>query len=286
MKDKIYHEITIRIFPFLADLISGVASLLNFIGMEERENELVCYFEKFNEEDNNFLYNALNNLKRESLIERFEIYQSTLEHRNWNEEWEKEIQPIKVTDKIVIKPSFRQYQKQNDEIVITIEPKMSFGTGYHQSTRIMLRLIEKYLKYDSKVLDIGTGTGVLAIASIQLGASYAVTCDIDAMVEDNVIENFKNNSVGDKCSFIAGTINNIDEKDFDLILANIQKNVLLEIASEIKKRIKQGGLVILSGLLFDDKNEIVEKYQSLDFKLIDVLNEDEWIGVVFEKSLC
>lgn len=283
MKEKIYPEIIIRAFPFVPELITGVVTLLDLIGIEENDNEMTCYFEKFDENDFNFLRTALENFKKEDLIERYEIYQLTLEHKNWNEEWEKTIQPIKVSDKIVIKPSFREYQKQKDEIVITIDPKMSFGTGYHQSTRIMIRLIEKYLRPDTKVLDVGTGTGILAIVAIKLGASYAATCDVDEFVEENVRENFVNNGVEDKCSFILGTINSIDEKDFDLILANIQKNVLLDIADEIKERVKQNGLVILSGLLKDDQNEIVGKYESIGLKLVEILSEDEWIGIVFEK---
>lgn len=282
MKQKIYYEVTIRTFPFTPELISGIVMLLELDGIEERENELVCYFEKFDENDYEFLNQALNNLRKESLIERFEIYQTTLEHKNWNEEWEKTIQPIRVSDKIVIKPSFREYQKQNDEIVITIDPKMSFGTGYHQSTRIMIRLIERNIKAGSKVLDVGTGTGILAIVCAKLGAEKVITCDNDEFVQENVIENFRNNGVEEKCSFVYGTIDQIAESNFDLILANIQKNTLIEIAEKIKEKIKINGLVILSGLILDDEKDINEKYTSLDFKLLEAEIEDEWLGLVFQ----
>lgn len=282
MKQKIYHEVIIRTFPFVPEFISGIAMLLELDGIEERDDELVCYFEKFDEDDYNFLHQALNNLKKESLIERFEIFQSTLGHKNWNEEWEKTIQPIKVSDKIVIKPSFHDYQKQNDEIVITIDPKMSFGTGYHQSTRIMIRLIERNLESGMKVLDVGTGTGILAIVCAKLGAAKVITCDNDEFVQDNVIENFETNNVSDKCTFVFGTIDQIEEKNFDLILANIQKNTLIEIAEKIKEKINLDGLVILSGLLVEDEKEIIDKYSSLNFKLIEAEIEDEWLGLVFK----
>jgi ribosomal protein L11 methyltransferase len=282
MKKKIYHEVVIRTFPFVPEFISGIAMLLDLDGIEERDDELVCYFEKFDEDDYNLLHQALNNLKKESLIERFEIFQSTLEHKNWNDEWEKTIQPIKVSDKIVIKPSFRDYQKQDDEIVIIIDPKMSFGTGYHQSTRIMIRLIERNLKSGMKVLDVGTGTGILAIVCAKLSAEKVITCDNDEFVQDNVLENFKTNNVLDKCSFIYGTIDQIEEKNFDLIIANIQKNTLIDIAEKIKEKITLNGLVILSGLLVEDQKEIIDKYSSLNFKLLETELEDEWLGLVFK----
>lgn len=280
---KNFIEVIIKTQPFIPEIISGVAYIFTtLIGIEERENELACFFSDFNEDDLNELKRLLSNLQREALIERFEIYTETIEQRNWNEEWEKTIQPIKVSDRIVIKPSFRDYFPKENEIVITIDPKMSFGTGYHQSTRIVIRLIEKYLQSGMKVLDIGTGTGILAIVCAKLGASKIFSCDNDEFVQENVLENFENNNVKDKCSFTVGTIDEIKENNFDLILANIQKNVLLDLAEKIKEKIKSGGIVILSGLLLDDENEIVQKYESLNFKLIEKEIEDEWIGLVFK----
>lgn len=283
MKDFI--EVIIRTQPFLPELISGLAYMFTTItGIEERENEIVCFFTVFSNEDLDYLKKLFGNLKKETLIERFEIYTETIEQKNWNEEWEKTIQPIKVTDRIIIKPSFRQYIPQDNEIVITIDPKMSFGTGYHQSTRIMIRLIEKNIKPDMKVLDVGTGTGILAIVCAKLGAKKIISCDNDEFVQENVLENFETNNCKDKCSFVYGTIDKITETDFDLILANIQKNVLIEISEKIKAKSKPDGIIILSGLLLEDEKEICEKYSSLEFKLIETAIEDEWLGLVFRNS--
>lgn len=282
---KNFTEIIIRTQPFSSELLSGVVQLFTtLMGIEEGENELVCYFSEFSHEDFEYLKKLLLNLQNEALIERFNVYNKIIEQKNWNEEWEKTIQPIKVSDKIVIKPSFRDYNPTGDEIVVTIDPKMSFGTGYHQSTRIMIRLIERNIKPNMKVLDIGTGTGILAIVSAKLGANKIICCDNDEFVQENVLENFDKNNVGDKCSFIFGTIENIQDNDFDLILANIQKNVLLEIAEDIRNKIKKSGLVILSGLLVEDELSIIEKYSSLGFNLFDKEIENEWIGLVFKFS--
>lgn len=279
---KSYQKIIIRTFPFNPELLTGILMIFEFLGIEERENELVCYFNKFTEEDLSTLNQLLNNLKKESLIERFEIYQSSIEQRNWNEEWEKTIQPIKVSDRIVIKPSFRDYEKKEGEIVISIDPKMSFGTGYHQSTRIMIRLIERHIQNGYKVLDVGTGTGILSIVSLKLGAAKVIACDIDEVVVENFYENLAQNGITNNCVFIAGTIKEINEKDFNLVLVNIQKNILIDIAKDIVERTKKGGLVILAGLLVEDQDEIREIYRSLNLKFIETEIEDEWIGVVFQ----
>lgn len=279
---KVYQEITIKAFPFNPEILTGIVMLFDFLGIEERENELICYFNNFSENDLITLNQLLNNLKKESLIERFEIYQSTIEQRNWNEEWEKSIHPIKVSDRIVIKPSFREYEKKDDEIVITIDPKMSFGTGYHQSTRIMIRLIERYIQNGFKVLDVGTGTGILSIVALKLGASKVYACDIDENVQENFYENLALNGISENCFFTAGTIKKITEKDFDLVLANIQRNILIDIARDIAERTKKGGLVILAGLLVEDQDEISKIYRSFNLKFIETEIEDEWIGIVFQ----
>jgi ribosomal protein L11 methyltransferase len=278
-----YTAVVVKTQPFVPEIISGIVSLISSLtGIEERENELLCFFSEFNDDDLSYLKDLLSNLKNESLIERFEIYTDTIEQKNWNEEWEKTIQPIKVTDKIVIKPSFREYKASEDEIIITIDPKMSFGTGYHQSTRIMIRMIQRNIIQGMKVLDVGTGTGILAIVCAKFGANKIITCDNDEFVEENVLENFEKNQVLDKCTFVFGTIDEIYENDFDMILANIQKNVLIDIAEKIKQRTKKKGLVLLAGLLLTDEEEIIEKYSSLNFKLIEKEIEDEWLGLVLE----
>lgn len=279
---KVYQEITIKTFPFNPEILTGIVMLFDFLGIEERENELTCYFNNFSENDLKTLNQLLNNLKKESLIERFEIYQSTIEQKNWNEEWEKSIQPIKVGNRIVIKPSFRDYEKKDGEIVITIDPKMSFGTGYHQSTRIMIRLIERYIHNGFKVLDVGTGTGILSIVALKLGASKVYACDIDENVQENFYENLALNGISENCFFTAGSIKEIKEKDFDLVLANIQRNILIDIAGDIAERTKKGGLVILAGLLVDDQDEICTIYKSFNLKFIETEIEDEWIGIVFQ----
>lgn len=279
---KIYNKVTIQTLPFNNELLSGIFLIDGCIGSEEIDNGIVFYFEQFDEAKMPLIDNVLKELKNHKLINDFSITYEFVEKKNWNEEWEKSLHPIRVSNKIIIKPSFRNYQPHPDEIIIEIDPKMSFGTGYHETTRLMIRLIEKHINDNSKVLDVGTGTGILAIAAIKLGAKFVKACDIDLDIEENFLENISRNNVRNYCKFTPGSILNINSYDFDLILANLHTNVLIEIANEIKKRLKPNGKVILSGILINDINEIVKSYERLNLKLTDKEVENEWAGLVFE----
>jgi ribosomal protein L11 methyltransferase len=218
------------------------------------------------------------------LIESFRIEKEILEDQNWNKLWEKSREVIRVSDRIVIKPTFKNYSAEDNEIVLTIDPKMSFGTGEHQTTKLILRLLEMYVKKGMKVLDVGSGTGILSIAAVKLGAEKVVAVDFDEICLENCKENCILNKVEDSIEVVTGEIDVVKENNFDLILANIQKNVLLEIADKIKSKLNQNGVVILSGLLESDKSAIEEKYHSLGFKTELIETMDEWLAVVLSCS--
>ncbi len=161
---------------------------------------------------------------------------------------------------------------------------MSFGTGDHQTTKICLSFLEKYVKPGMKILDAGSGTAILAIAAVKLGAEKVIAFDIDEWCFDNGIENIKLNNVADKVEIRKCELNDISENNFDLIIANIQKNILLDLADGFKQRLKSDGILILSGLLEMDREAVKEKYSSLRFNEIDFLQMDEWIGIVFKSE--
>lgn len=225
----------------------------------------------------------LKHLVESTVINSFEYSLKTIEEINWNEEWEKNLKVIKVTERIVIKPSFREYSPAPDEIVITIDPKMSFGTGEHQTTKLMLSMCEKHIDKKTKVLDVGTGTGVLAIAAVMLGADYALGIDNDEWCYENALENIDQNHVYGKVEFRLAEVGTIAEHDFDCLLANIQKDVLLIIAKDLVSKVKVGGKVFLSGLLYTDEADICDCYTKLGLSLADKMQLDEWIALVFDK---
>ncbi|HED06317.1 MAG TPA: 50S ribosomal protein L11 methyltransferase [Ignavibacteria bacterium] len=278
---KYYKEFLITAEPFIPEVISCLLWELNINGVNEEVNCLKIFANEESDLTYEQIKNQLEKLVSQKLLFNFNIEEHLLEDKNWNEKWEKSLNVIEVSDKFVIRPSFRKYEPKPGKIVIEIDPKMSFGTGEHQTTKLILQLLEKYIKRGDKVLDIGAGTGILSIAAIKLGAASAVAVDNYEWCLLSGKENCKLNLVSDKVDVRLGEVEDIIEKDFELILANIQKNILLKIAGEIKTRIKPGGYLILSGLLISDENEIEQKFMEQNFKLIEVKKMDEWIAMVF-----
>ncbi|MCF8242688.1 MAG: 50S ribosomal protein L11 methyltransferase, partial [Melioribacteraceae bacterium] len=176
----------------------------------------------------------------------------------------------------------RNYENKPDDIIIEIDPKMSFGTGEHQTTKLILVLLEKYIAPGIKVLDVGSGTGILAIASVKLGASYALGVDNDEWCRINGEENIERNGMQSKVYIKEGEIDSVIDSDFDLVLANINKNVLLEIKETLYSKCKPGGLIIISGILESDKTNLETEYTNLGLKVLENQQLDEWSAIVFQ----
>lgn len=276
----IFKEFIITAEPFIPDILSGVLWDLNINGIIEEVNCLKVFSESVTKNDIEVLLNDLINNK---MLLSFSVEENFIEEKNWNKIWEKSRDIIKVSDKFIIKPTFKDYTAKEDEIVLTIDPKMSFGTGEHQTTKMMLQLEEKYVQNGMKVLDTGTGTGILAIAAVKLDAESVVAHDIDEWCYVNSIENSELNNTSNLIDFRICTIDKITENNFDMIIANIQKNILIEMVNEIKTRIKPEGILLLSGLLHIDEKEILQVYDSAGFKLLESIQIDEWIALALKK---
>lgn len=277
---KKYFAYKIYTKPFDPELLSGLMWEFDITGLLENDDHISIFASDNSPANEEQFKSALMKLKNENFIESFIIEKKILEDKNWNELWEKSREVIRISDRIVIKPTFKNYSQNENEIVLTIDPKMSFGTGEHQTTKLILRLLENYVKPGMKVLDVGSGTGILAITSVKLGASKAVAVDSDEICLENCNENCSLNQVSESVQILIGEIDTVEGNDFDLILANIQRNVLLEIADAVKSKLKSKGVVILSGLLEEDREAIQKKYHSIGFKTLQVEKLDEWIAVV------
>jgi len=277
---KKYTQFRVGTDPFNPELVSGLLWQFDLDGINETDNSLLLFADASKGISIDNIRGLLGKMVAEGLILSFTIDQETLEDKNWNEEYEKNVRVIEVSDRVVIKPSFKNYDAKQGQTIITIDPKMSFGTGEHATTKLVLRLIEKHVKAGDKVLDVGSGTGVLGICAVMLGASSSLGIDNDEWCLLNGTENIKANNLEQKSEVRQAEITEIEESSFDLIVANINKRILLDIAPNLREKLVPSGKLILSGLLQTDKEDILEKYASLNLELIENLNMDEWCALV------
>lgn len=198
---------------------------------------------------------------------------------NWNEEWEKNFSPINVENQVSIRAEFHENQNLPHEIII--QPKMSFGTGHHATTYLM---IQQMLDMDFKnktVLDMGCGTSVLAIFAKQQGAGKTVAIDIDEWSVENSIENAERNHV--ELEISQGTADNLGSENFDIILANINRNILISDIPTYVSVLNSGGQLLLSGLCFFDVDDILEVCNEQKLTLKKKLQKEEWVSLLLEK---
>ncbi|MFK7844196.1 MAG: 50S ribosomal protein L11 methyltransferase [Rhodothermales bacterium] len=201
-----------------------------------------------------------------------------IEPQDWNKTWEESIQPIRIPP-FYVRPSWAA--PEADLIDIVVDPKMSFGTGHHETTRLLLKMMPAYLKPGDKVLDAGTGTAILAIAAVKLQALSVLAFDIDPWVTDNVAENLKLNEVSHLISFRVGTLDVIPEAGFNVVLANINRNVLLEYLKDFAAKVAAGGYLFLSGVLVVDRPMMEEAAAKVGMRLVADDHEGEWWAGIF-----
>ncbi len=281
--EKYYKEFLITAEPFNVEILTSAILNFDVDGISEEVN-CIRVFTKNLSIVTKDIEQSIKKFAENNLIKTFNIQENILLDKNWNKDWEKKLKPIRVTDKIIIKPSFVEYNAKSDEIIIIIDPKMSFGTGEHPTTKICLKLIGEFIESNYKVLDVGSGTAILSIAAAKFGASKVFAIDIDEWAFENGLENVKINNVENLVEVRLSTIEEIIEDNFNLIVANIQRNILMEMVNEFKSHLSYNGYLIVSGLLEFDDDIIRDYYEYNGFSFIKKLQIDEWIGLVFRKS--
>jgi ribosomal protein L11 methyltransferase len=212
------------------------------------------------------------------LVYRFSY--RAVDDQNWAESWKAFFWPQKVGEKIVVKPSWRDYDLTPGEIVIEIDPGMAFGTGTHPTTVLCLRLIEKWLQPGAAFLDIGTGSGILMAAAAKLGARRLCGGDRDGMAVRIAAENLRRNGVVQERILLAqGSLAAPFRGGFDLVCANILTHVILELLEDIPRVLRQGGIFICSGIITENEALVVDRMNANGFETLDILVKDGWVAI-------
>jgi ribosomal protein L11 methyltransferase len=279
--DEITYEIGIDTGTIENDILIGFMFDLGCDGFVDEESFLKCYVKKdiWTDGKANKLVSFLKTLNLDTELKVTEI-----ENRNWNAMWESSIEPIEVTNRIVIKPTWKTFQNDEEKTVININPKMSFGTGYHETTHLMLRLMEDLIKPGQAVLDVGTGSGILAIAAAKLGAKTAVGVDNDEWAFMNAKENVELNAVSGKVDIKFGTIKEISQEGFDLVLANLTRSDIIGLLDEFRHRLCESGFLLVSGLLREDEGIVLEALGVHKFQVVRAVYENEWLALALRKN--
>jgi len=207
---------------------------------------------------------------------------SMLPAEDWSVQWHRFFHPVEVTSQIVVKPPWETWPAKQNQIVIDITPQMAFGTGTHETTQICLQLLQDRISRDDLVLDVGTGSGILGIAAIRLGAKRVTALDIDADAVPNAKENAVRNHVADNMTILCGTIDSVHPAPFDLVLANINRLVLEKLIPQIGDYVHSGSHLIFSGILTEERSKMETLFQKNRFEIIRCVTKGEWDGYIVQ----
>ncbi|MCT4616475.1 MAG: 50S ribosomal protein L11 methyltransferase [Marinifilaceae bacterium] len=278
-----YIELELDIQPKIEeynDILSALLVDLDYESFTFENDMFQAYIQKdkFNLESLSGLVETCNAMGIEISYKYKEI-----KHQNWNEIWESNFHPVFVDDILVVRASFhKDLPKTKYEIVI--DPKMSFGTGHHSTTYLMLRSILNWNLSGKQVLDMGCGTGILAIFAAMRNAQQVTAVDIDPICIESTAENSQNNDCADRLTAILGDKSAIENlSEFDFVLANINRNILLNDISTYVKHMKKGAQIALSGFYTEDLDMIKEECERNQLQYIDHLVDKNWVAAVFEK---
>lgn len=257
------------------DMMIAMLSSFNFDNFEENETEVISYIES-SSLTNEFEQNL------ESFSKKYEIAIKTEEFkdRNWNEIWEASFEPVQYKDFCIIVADFHKIDTKGFKYIIKINPEMTFGTGHHETTMMMIELISEMNFSNSVVVDYGAGTGILAILAEKIGAKEILAIDNDFNAVENIIENAEKN----ECQAIKSkydTSLQFVKHSADFIFANIEKNVLSKEVENISNSLKKGGIVLLSGILIQDKEFIIDLYENYSLKLMKSIQSGNWVALKF-----
>lgn len=223
----------------------------------------------------------------------FEVGTAEVQDEDWADAWKKYFKPLRVSERLTIKPTWEDYEARPDEVIIELDPGMAFGTGTHPTTALCLRTLESAVRGGETVIDVGTGSGILAIGAVKLGASRVLALDLDPVAVSSATENIKLNGLQDiievKLSDLLGILHEGDRSPaavkppVDIVVANILAEIILLFISDVMEVLKPGGLYIASGIYKNKEEDVEAGLLAAGFEIVDRVREDDWVAFVAGK---
>lgn len=214
---------------------------------------------------------------------------SVVDDNDWKDKWKENFKPIKVTEKIVVKPTWEEYEAEGDSLILEIDPGMAFGTGTHETTSLCMKLMEKYMdahqdRANMNILDVGCGSGILSIAAALLGCENVLGIEIDPDAVKVARENVQLNNVQDQVSVEEGDLMKGIGKDgeyrADIIVANLMHNLVMMLAPAAREHMAKNGVFISSGILLEKKDETAKAIREAGFEIVEISEDGEWCAIV------
>lgn len=255
------------------------------INVLEHKGKVAVVKAYFAEEDNieevlSYVNDRITELKEMGLdLGDAKVEHEKMHEEDWANTWKQYYKPSKVGEKIVVKPIWEEYEAKEGELVVDLDPGMAFGTGTHETTRMCIQALERYVEKESTVFDVGCGSGILAIAAAKLGSKLAVGVDLDPVAVESSKENVEYNKL-DNIEILHGNLVEVIEGKADIVVANILAEIICILTDDVKRVLKEGGVFITSGIIHDRVDMVCEKLESTGFKVIEKNRDGEWNCIV------
>ena len=275
---KSYIEVHIKSFVDAGELL-GMLDDQACLGALEREDGLCLYWpkERWHAGVLRDLLDALGRLSGSDAVSDAEV--NELADQNWNARWAQSLQPIRLGERILVRQSWHPASVPDGGFALVIDPKRAFGTGYHATTQLIASWLEEKVRGGERVLDVGTGSGILAMAALRLGASHALGIDNDPEAIECALEYAAANDFGAELELRVAAPEDLGSERFDLVLANLDRNTLLRYLAGFRKHVNAGGMMLISGLQSGDYQDIFGAAAESGWRIHGRREREEWIAL-------
>jgi ribosomal protein L11 methyltransferase len=282
---KKWIEVTIRTHSESFEILENFLFEMGSCGTLETEEGIKGYFHElsFDKKIKSRLNTYIKHLRQIGFTIQNPVY-TLIPEQDWSTNWRKHFTTLQITPNMIVKPPWVPCKSRKDQIIIDIMPRMAFGTGTHETTKLCLVMLNNSIRPNDHVLDIGTGSGILAIAAAKMGASKVIGIDTDENAIHNAIENVQLNRLENQINIRYGSIVVACDKIYDVICANIDRTTLIPMMTTFKELLNTKGYLILSGILNSEEIAIMDTVRKSDLTLVQKNHREEWLGLLLKHT--